>query len=392
MKNISVQLQQFVKESLHPNMIAGQPMTTGEFEKWNDFINSAIAELSRNAFKSAIVTNERKINIFELINLLTELSNTINEYLTKYNRVWQKHPMATRIRQSYLSICGSLEDLLDVLAKRFPKIAAQTAYSHYAIYGVKQELRLLAVTAKQHLQSQAFHLNVIGIFSDGLNFLINQKNLKRGDDHYIRKLVEAIVKKQFTDPAQVIDFLIANDFNLPDFFLFCLEQWNAILTEQDGLIEQKQKLLDLKSHLYDLSISFGLKSPWDKHRLHDELNKFLSEKYSLVKERLKISRQLLEAEGYRPNSKRMLINLSVAQLGLFLRMQVEKGVLAKEHIGELFSFYARHFYTPNTDFISPESLQKKSSVVEHATARKLKALLISMLNWLNTNYNLSNYN
>ncbi|SHM93194.1 hypothetical protein [Mucilaginibacter sp. OK098] len=392
MKNISVQLQQFVKESLHPNTIARQPMTTGEFEKWNDFINAAIAELSRNAFKSAIVTHERGINISELINLLTDLSNTINEYLTKYTKVWQKHSMAARIRQSYLSSCGSLEDILEVLAKRFPKIAAQTAYSHYAIYQVKQELRLLAIAAKQHLQGQSIALNITSIFSDGLNFLINQRYLKRGDNHYIRKLIEAIVKKQFTDPAQVIDFLIANDFNLPDFFLFCLEQWNAILTEQDGLIEQKQKLLDLKGHLYDLSISFGLKSPWDKHCLHNELNKFLSEKYSLVKERLKISRHLLEGEGYRPNSKRMLINLSVAQLGLFLRMQVEKGVLAKEHIGELFAFYARHYYTPNTDFISPESLQKKSSVVEHATARKLKALLISMLNWLNTNYNLSNYN
>ena len=367
-------------------------MTTSEFEKWKDFIDAAIAELTRNTFKSALITNERKINTYELINLITDLSNTINEYLIKFTKIWQKHPMATRIRQSYLSTCGSLEDLLDVLAKRFPKIAAQTAYTHYAIFRVKQELRLLAVAAKQHLQGQSIELNITTIFSDGLSFLINQRNLKRGDDYYIRKLVEAIVKKQFTDPAQVIDFLIANDFNLPDFFLFCLEQWNAMLTEQDGLIEQKQKLLDLKSHLYDLSISFGLKSPWDKHRLHNELNKFLSEKYTLVKERLKISRQLLEAEGYRPNSKRVLINLSVAQLGLFLRMQVEKGVLAKEHIGELFAFYARHFYTPNTDFISPESLQKKSSVVEHATARKLKALLISMLNWLNTNYNLSNYN
>lgn len=392
MKNISVRLQQFVKESLHPNAIVRQSMTDGEFEKWNDFIKNSIGELSRNAFKSAINTNERKINVFELINLVTDLSNTINEYLTKYAKVWQKNPMATRVRQCYLSTCGSLEDLLDILAKRFPKIATETAYSNYSIFRVKQELRVLAVAASQHLQGQAVDLTTTSLFSDGLNFLINQRNLKRGDDHYIRKLVEVMVKKQFTESTQVIDFLIANDFNLPDFFLFCLEQWNAILTEQDGLIEQKQKLLDLKSHLYDLSISFGLKSPWDKHRLYDELNNFLSEKYTLVKERLKISRQLLEAERYRPNAKRVLINLSVAQLGLFLRMQVEKGILAKEHIGELFAFYARHFYTPNTDFISPESLQKKSSVVEHATARKLKALLISMLNWLNTNYNLSNYN
>jgi hypothetical protein len=225
-----------------------------------------------------------------------------------------------------------------------------------------------------------------------MNHLINLRNIKRADDNYIRKLVDLMIKKRFTESAQVIDFLIIHDFNLPDFFLFCLELWNDRLTEQDGLIEQKEKLLDMKSHLFELSISSGLKNPWEKHRIYNELNKYLSEKYFLVKERLKISLSFLDDERYSTRQKRMQINLSVAQLGLFLRLLVEKGVLAKEHIGELFAFYARHFYTPNTDFISAESLQKKSSVVEHATAQKLKALLISMLNWLNTNYNLSNYN
>jgi hypothetical protein len=392
MKNISGQLLQFIKESLHPNIITGRIITETEFEKWKSFIDNAIAELSAIALKPSFSSYSRKPNAFELIQLITDLSNIVNEYLTRYSKVWQKNPMARKIRQSYLSTCSAFEGLLEVLARKYPEIAAQSPYSHYAIHGVKEELRLLAGAAKQHLLRQDVNFDLSSIFTSSLNHIINQRNLKRADDVYVRKLVDALVKKNFSDSSRVIDFLIINDFNLPEFFLFCLERWNDQITEQEGLLEQKEKLLDLKSHLYDLSYSFGLQNPWGKHRLYNELNKYLSEKFALAKERLKISRQLLQNDNNLPKSKRMLINLSVAQLGLFLRMQVEKGVLAKEHIGELFAFYARHYYTPNTDFISSESLQKKSSVVEHATAKKLKALLISMLNWLNTNYNLSNYN
>lgn len=392
MKNIPGQLLQFVQESLHPNTIAGRVITENEFEKWKSFIDSAIAELSAIALKPTFSKRSRKAKVDEIIHLIIDLSNTVNEYTTRYTKVWQKNPAAMQIRQSYLSTCNAFETILELLARKHPEIAAHTRYSHYSIYRVRQELRELATIAKDHLLKHNIDADLSTVFLGSLNHIINQKNLKRADDDYVRKLVVALVKKSFSDSAKVIDFLIINDFNLPEFFLFCLERWNDQVTEQEGLLEQKEKLLNLKSHLYDLSYLLGLKNPWGKQLMCNELNKYLSEKYALAKERLEISRQLLQNDNNLPKSKRMLINLSVAQLGLFLRMQVEKGVLAKEHIGELFAFYARHYYTPNTDFISSESLQKKSSVVEHATAKKLKALLISMLNWLNTNYNLSNYN
>ena len=89
---------------------------------------------------------------------------------------------------------------------------------------------------------------------------------------------------------------------------------------------------------------------------------------------------------------RFLMNLPVPQFGLFIRMQIEKGLLPKENVGDLFSFFAQHFYTPNTLFMSADSLQKKSTDVEFSTAQKMKGQLIGMLNWLNSNFNLSNYN
>lgn len=107
---------------------------------------------------------------------------------------------------------------------------------------------------------------------------------------------------------------------------------------------------------------------------------------------MKVRRQVIRDSERSNNAARVLINMPVAQFGLFIRMQVEKGLLVREHLGDLFTFFATHFYTPNTLYISADSLQKKSTDVEFGTAKKVKGHLIEMLNWLNTNYNLSNYN
>jgi hypothetical protein len=151
-------------------------------------------------------------------------------------------------------------------------------------------------------------------------------------------------------------------------------------------------LLTEKDQLYNLHIEKGLQMPGTSSLLYNELDQFLSEKYVFVNQLVKLRREAtLDSEKAKAGI-RFLINLPVPQFGLFIRMQIEKGLMPKEKVGDLFAFFATHFYTPNTSFISADSLQKKSTDVEFSTAQKLKGQLIGMLNWLNSNYNLSNYN
>lgn len=393
MKNNLVHLQQFVVESLHPETLARQQFSSSEFKKWKNFVDKEIEKIYPDTFKSLIWSHNRRDEyIYGIITQITELSNIINDYIFKYSRVWHKHAAAKEIRQGYVSSCLAFENVIGDLTRRFPAIAERTRFTDYVLNAVKIELKKQLVSVKAHLQNQSLDFELSSVINDGLTHLVNQRPLLRAHDAYLRKLMADIQNTQFNDSGNLTDYMIVNDFNLPEFFLFCVDAWSDQLTALDGLSEQKEMLLDTKSHLFDLTLTRGLKFPLTKQRLYNELNKFLSEKYSLVKERLKISHQFATNEGLRPRAKRVLINLSVAQLGLFIRLQVEKGILAKDHIGELFTFFAKNFYTPNTDFISADSLQKKSSDVEHATAVKLKAHLIAMLNWLNSHYNLSNYN
>jgi len=391
MKNISVRLQQFVAESLHPNSLVGQRLSAKEFDDWKQHLNKEIGLLTAKVFKYSFNCYESEGGyVKSVIAMITELSNTVNSYRVKLVPLWRSHPDAVEIKLGYNSLCIAFEADIDLLVKRYPKWSGQTSFTDHIAKQIKIELKSQLSEVKLRLHNVDNPLR--HIVTDGISNLIQQRPLIRDNDTYLRKLMASILRTHFHNAEELNDHLITHDFNLPEYFLYCVNAWNEQLFELDGLADQKEMLLEAKSHLFDISLSKGLVFPSGNERLYNELNKFLSEKYELVKEKLKISRRLAADDSIRSRAKRMLINLSVAQFGLFIRIQLERGILANDHIGDLFAFYARHFYTPNTDFISPESLQKKSSVVEHATARKLKALLIDMLNWLNKNYNLSNYN
>ncbi|UOE52566.1 hypothetical protein MTO98_15930 [Mucilaginibacter sp. SMC90] len=393
MKNISVRLQQFVTESLHPKAIVGQRFTFNEFEKWKQFITKETNALYLSSSKIQFTNRKRKeAYIIDILNELISISNTVNGYLFKQSRIWKNMPEASEIRQGYVFTCLAFENLIDKLVIKYPEIAENTRLSDYTIRSVRIDLKLLLTATQKHLVGHFIEQDILAVLFEGISDLINLQPLDQAHVSYLRKLMSSITARRFESAKVLMDYLIINDFNVPSFFLFCVNNWSDQLSDLDGLLEQREMILETKSHLFDLTLTKGLKFPFAKQRFYNELNNYLSEKYSLVKERLKIRTQFVAAENARPRAKRVLINLSVAQLGLFIRLQVEKGILAKEHIGELFAFFAKHFYTPNTDIISADSLQKKSSDVEHATAVKLKGHLIAMLNWLNTHYNLSNFN
>lgn len=393
MKNISVHLQHLVLESLHPKVLMGQQSTSIKFHQCKQSIDQELDKLSIQISSSFFRDKRYRENLITgIFEQITELSNYVNGYLHKYSRIWNKHPFAKQFRQGYFLICLVFENFLDKLEKRFNKIAEEARITDFSLSRVKVELRLQLTDVRRYLMVLQVDDELNNVVINGLATMIDQRSLLRKHKKYLVNLMENLLNKKFSSAAELIDYLVLNDFNLPEFFLFCVSVWKDQLSRLDGLLEQKERLFNIKSWFFDLSLSKGLKSPFTNERLYDEINKFLTEKYAMVKERIKISRESDSTENLRPRAKRVLINLSVAQLALFIRLQVEKGILAKEHIGELFAFFARHFYTPNTDFISPDSLQKKSSDVEHATAIKLKAHLIAMLNWLNTHYNLSNFN
>lgn len=393
MNFISIQLPLFVRDSINPLKLADQQISPEEFSKWKSFLlaeDAAIKLLVQNY--SFAHRDKGSKEITGLISQVITLSNTVEKYIGKFFPVWNRHQQAQQIRVHYLFTCSLFEELLSTLKHYFPGESKKARITHFGLAQVKMELKQKQAALANYIQHIAVDPDLSDLLLNGISQLINKKNLTRAEEQYIYNFINLILNATGIETEILLNLMIINNFNLPEFFLYYVNRWENHLAEIPGLHEQREMLLKEKHKLYDLILKNKKDATLKQGILYHDLNDFLNEKYNFVTQLVKLRREAIRDMEKARAGNRFLINLPVPQFGLFIRMQIEKGILVKENIGELFSFFATYFYTANTPYISAESLQKKSTDVEFSTAKKMKGHVIGMLNWLNTNYNLSNYN
>jgi hypothetical protein len=393
MNFISIQLQLFVRDSINPLKLAGQQIPHEEFAKWKSFLlaeSAAIRLLVQNY--SFTQQDKRSKEITALLSQVITLSNTVDKYIGKYLQVWSHHEQAQQIKVHYLFTCNLFEELLTTINDYFPIESGRARITYFGLAGVKMQLKQSQSVLALYVKGSAIDDELNDLLLNGITQLIHRKNLTRNDEQYIIEFINLVLNRTGLETETLLELMIVNDFNLAEFFLYCVNRWENRINEIPGLHEQREMLLQEKNKLYDLFLKRKKHASSKPGILYHDLNDFLNEKYDFVTRLVKLRREAIRDMEKARAGNRFLINLPVPQFGLFIRMQIEKGILVKENVGELFSFFATYFYTANTPYISAESLQKKSTDVEFSTAKKMKGHVIGMLNWLNTNYNLSNYN
>lgn len=383
-----MQFALFVRNSLNPQKFTNTSLSPDDFQKWKNYIIDQIALL--NIHFSITPFSEQEIQF--LITQVVDLSNTVNSYIFRKFKIIRSHPNADLINKHYIFTLDLLDGLTLTLNTLFPIAAGKVKISDSFLYDTLSALKKDFYKLTLHLKKSGVEIELANVILFGISNLINKKHITRNDKYYITEIISAILVRDGLDNKQLADLLISYDFYTVEFYNYCINIWRINLDDIPGLHEQREMLLLEKDRILTLENSSTIMLPNNNKRLFVELNEFLDEKSSVVKKMVKLRRRLIKDNLKSKNGSRFLINLPVTQFGLFLRMQIEKGILVKENLGDLFKFFATHFYTPNAEFISADSLQKKSTDVEFATAQKLKGHLIGMLNWLNTNYNLSNYN
>ncbi|GAA3989731.1 hypothetical protein [Mucilaginibacter dorajii] len=394
MNFISIQLPLFVRDSINPLKLVGQKISAEEFAKWKSFLLAEEATIRLLVQNYSFTHQDKRSNVITgLISQVITLSNTVEKYIVKNSPVWNCHPQAQQIRVHYLFTCSLFEELLSTLKRYFPAESKKARITHFGLAQVKMELKQKQAALSNYIiQRGTVDHELSDLLLNGITQLINKKNLTRAVEQYVIDFTNLVMNATGIETETLLNLMIINDFNQPEFFLYCVNRWENYLADIPGLHEQREMLLKEKHKLFDMLLK-SKKDATSRHGvLYHDLNDFLNEKYNFVTQLVKLRREATRDMEKAKAGNRFLINLPVPQFGLFIRMQIEKGILAKENIGEIFSFFATYFYTANTPYISAESLQKKSTDVEFSTAKKMKGHVIGMLNWLNTNYNLSNYN
>lgn len=382
-------LLNWVEETIHPQKLANCPLTDAYILSLKEDIFAEVKTLKKTFFKQLVFSKKQAAS--GMIQLV-KISDIVHKYLYRLTPVWNHSILAQTIRSLYIYILNFLETALKEIGNLAPKIYRQIPVTMYGLSDLKIELKGHYTTFLRQSNRMDIDHDLKILVQKGLYQFIHKKAITRFNADYYNHLIATISNGSDNLNTQIfMELLCLKGFNLPEFYLYRINEYKKTLENIPGLHEQLVFLMTEKDKLNGLTIQKEIKMLPDVPQIVEQLQGFLREKEHYIRQMLKLRRVIIQDDQLVKSMTRLKTNLSVAQFALFIRLQIEKGILLKENIGDQFSFFATHFYTSQTMFISADSLRKKSTEVEFNTAQKLKAYLISMLNWLNENYNLSNF-
>lgn len=377
-----------LEEILHPNKLNVDEVS-------NTHLSDLVIDLKKEirSFRPYYILQLRDSRKNAKTSLLQVIvtSDTIHNYLMTISRSYGKNPSFHSIAQFYRQTLDLLELLVEDCGRFDKEILYGLPLTSYSKKNIRLQLREKVELLRKKITDTDLNVELKALLFSGLQALIARPGMNLSDADYATRILENLEKMESISTSEVENLLYQYDFNTPSFFNFYIKKCNNFLLEASSLHEQYEILIGLEDKINGLPATNSSRWMEDDDSLREQLRTFYREKKIFIRQKIKLRRLELRDSELANNKDRMQVNLSVAQFGLFIRLFMEKGLLQKENVGKVFSYYARHFRTPNTPFISAENLQRKSSVIEYATAKKIKGHLIGMVNWLNEHYNTTNH-
>jgi len=390
MESKSMEWLYALERDLHPHCLMSSLLKTEQqLPDIDGRLASGIA-MFRPYFAERLGTSHKQAGT--LLMQLVIASDKVHGFLTAMSKQRKEKGMSEKIRNHYRKTLVLLESLLEDCGRIDHEILSRIPLTAYSIPGIRMALRKRLVALQHRIRAAEIEPELYTLLVDGLHMLVSRNGINRSDVAYALAVMDALDEVAMLGTSAVEDLLYQLDFNIPAFFHHWTKRCNHLLSNEPNLHRQMEILIGIEDRFNGLTPKEKMKCLADDLSICTQLKEFLKEKKRHVSQRIKIRRMEFRDGKLAESGGRLLLNLSVAQFGLLIRLFIEKGLLVKEDIGATFAHFAAYFRTPKTPAISSESLQKKSTDVEFSSAKKMKGLLIGMVNWLNEHYSTSNHN
>lgn len=198
---------------------------------------------------------------------------------------------------------------------------------------------------------------------------------------YVFELSQLLIENHnYVDDSDICNWLLDLNINSFSFFDYktnlIQEELNSCESEVERLELLYKELKKFNQHRSKIKKSFIDKLPEIKVQICnwiEEEIEFINRKRNLDDPQ----RGLIKTQ--QPNNK-ILIGLSVAQLGYFVNILMQTGIIKHSNQREVFRMIADNFKTNGTDSISVDSLSSKFYNVESSTKNTIKEKIIELLN------------
>ena len=351
-------------------------------------MNNPISQTSQDSFSEKFLNKTTA----------EQLYNRLYEFILVSNNLYKDlflHGYKTKNRSKtlpYKKYIVMIEKVIFILENHYNMPVGKIPLSCFELIQHKTNFNFLIKQLKTKFSNLNISPNLNRIIISSLTAVIKNKSVNRGQIKHVFRIINDLLSAEITSQYEMEIFLINRDFQSNEFYNYCIESINNILEQESNLHNQYESILVMEDKITTYSSPKEKTSiPKDEPSINEKIKCYMKAKKVNIRQRIKIKRAEVVDSKLMEESDKIMIGLPVAQLALLIRLLLEMNLLPKDNIGKTFSFFSKKFQTPNTIFISAESLQKKSSTVEFATATKVKGILISMINWINTNYNTSSY-
>ncbi|GEM68060.1 hypothetical protein SMI01S_16660 [Sphingobacterium mizutaii NBRC 14946 = DSM 11724] len=333
------------------------------------------------------ILSQSRYQAIPILMQIINTSDTLHKFLIESIGIQKSNPFYNHLIQIYRQILNLLESLLDSFGRLDRKIRFTLPITSFSVANIRLDLRMRLDLLNKCIIHSNIDEELGKLLLSGLRHLISRKGISKGDVEYVGLILDRLEKLKPFSTFEIENLLFQHDFNTLTFFNYFAKSCNRFLEDTPNLHTQLEIIIKMEDRINGLPPIGTSKWMNTDSSIRDQIRTFIKEKKLFINQRIELKRAEINDNLLINGADRVQINLSVAQLGLFIRMFMEKDLLPKEDIGKTFAHYARYFCTPNTPFISPESLQKKSTNVEFSTANKIKGHLIGMINWLNEHHN-----
>ncbi|RZK42696.1 MAG: hypothetical protein EOO90_06555 [Pedobacter sp.] len=387
-------LYEFTLKSLDPDKLATDCLSGQDIDCWRKYLSGEVDDLRYQlvAFllgptpvkeKSQFMTAAQQQLVF--------ISDQLSNFLFRQKRKWRNHKHANLIRSNYLLSISCIEELLAFTELYFPDyFNLRLKLSNFSLQAVLPELRnelnrLSSVLGDWDISSRLFEC-----VTRGLGHLLNGRP-SRSDTQYIRMICKRLGEAPVADEAALTVFLLEMDFNQPEFYLLQVYQLDRSLFGIHGLAEQRELLWHRKTDIQKIKHDSRFRLHPGQPPITTELQQYFTEREVALEALLELRRAAAKDRVPAEQAFRILMDMTVPQLALFFRIQMEIGLMVKEQISEVFNFVAQHFYTEKAQFISSANMLKLSTTIEFNTVLKVHDMLTSMIKWLDDQFAVSNY-
>lgn len=205
---------------------------------------------------------------------------------------------------------------------------------------------------------------------------------------YLKRLIEELIRtgnEEVDLEKKVQDVLLYLNFNSRKYFLYCIDQINQELNEEETLTGKLERLAYrckvINQVQCESNISYTTKYP----SLKEVIGNWISEEMNYLDTKRQLTMTFPAPENPLKKDFKVSLNLSVTQFACLIRSLSEERVILNKNLTELAGFFARTVETKRSENISEGSFRRKYYNIEDSAKKSVIDMLNRTIDWLARN-------